>query len=99
MKAAIFRGGDIVVDTLPEPVPAKGHALVKVLACGICGSDLHAARHSHRMVEVSRRIREEFDNGKHYYALHGQRINAPKDISQRPHPGALAWHNEHCFRG
>ena len=56
MKAAIFRGGDIVVDTLPEPVPGRGQVLVKTLACGICGSDLHAARHSHRMVEVSRRI-------------------------------------------
>jgi len=56
MKAAIFRGGDIVVDALPEPVPAQNQALVKVLACGICGSDLHAAKHAHRMVEVSRRI-------------------------------------------
>ena len=53
MKAAIFRGGDIVVDTMPEPVPATGQALVKVLACGICGSDLHAAKHAHRMVAVS----------------------------------------------
>ena len=34
MKAAIFRGGDIVVDTLPAPVPATGQAHVKVLACG-----------------------------------------------------------------
>jgi len=49
--------------------------------------------------EVSRRIREEFDNGKHYYALHGQQISAPKHIDQRPHPGALIWHNEHRFRG
>ncbi|WP_395709758.1 zinc-binding dehydrogenase [Reyranella sp.] len=56
MKAAIFRGGDIVVDTLPEPVPGRGQVLVKTLACGICGSDLHAAKHAHRMVEVSRRI-------------------------------------------
>ena len=56
MKAAIFRGGDIVVDTMPEPVPAAGQALVKVLSCGICGSDLHAARHAHRMVAVTRRI-------------------------------------------
>jgi threonine dehydrogenase-like Zn-dependent dehydrogenase len=56
VKAAIFRGGDIVVDTLPEPVPGRGQALVKTLACGICGSDLHAARHAHRMVEVTRRI-------------------------------------------
>ena len=56
MKAAIFRGGDIVVDTLPVPVPGQNQALVKVLCCGICGSDLHAAKHARRMVEVTRRI-------------------------------------------
>jgi threonine dehydrogenase-like Zn-dependent dehydrogenase len=56
MKAAIFRGGDIVVDSLPEPVPAVGQVLVKTLACGICGSDLHAAKHAHRMAAVTRRI-------------------------------------------
>ena len=49
MKAAIFRGGDIVVDTIPEPEPRQNQALVKVLSCGICGSDLHAAKHAHRM--------------------------------------------------
>jgi putative restriction endonuclease len=49
--------------------------------------------------EVSRRIREEFDNGKHYYALHGGTIELPTDGSQRPDPSALTWHNEHCFRG
>src|SRR6202790_3158739 len=42
MRAAIFRNGEIVVDTLPEPKPAAGQVLVKTLACGICGSDLHA---------------------------------------------------------
>ena len=56
MKAAIFRGGDIVVDTLPIPVPGQNQALVKVLCCGICGSDLHAAKHARRMVEVTKRI-------------------------------------------
>ncbi len=49
--------------------------------------------------EVSRRIKEEFGNGRRYYALHGQQISAPQDASQRPDPDALAWHNEHCFRG
>jgi putative restriction endonuclease len=49
--------------------------------------------------EVSRRIREEFDNGKHYYALHGQRIIVPDNVGQRPDPGALTWHNERCFKG
>jgi threonine dehydrogenase-like Zn-dependent dehydrogenase len=56
MKAAIFRGGDIVVDTVPAPVPTTGQALVKVLACGICGSDLHAAKHAHRMVAMTKRM-------------------------------------------
>ena len=56
MRAAIFRGGDIVVDTLPAPVPGQNQALVKVLCCGICGSDLHAAKHARRMVEVTKRI-------------------------------------------
>lgn len=49
--------------------------------------------------EVSRRIREEFDNGRHYYALHGQRVRPPERLSDHPDPAALAWHNEHCFRG
>lgn len=56
MRATIFRGGDLVVDTMPAPLPAQGQVLVKTLACGICGSDLHAARHAHRMVEVTRRV-------------------------------------------
>ena len=30
--------------------------------------------------EVSRRIKEEFDNGKHYYELHGRPIFAPSDV-------------------
>jgi len=56
MKAAIFRGGGIVVDTMPEPVPARGQVLVKTLCCGICGSDLHAVKHARLMAEVTRRI-------------------------------------------
>ena len=28
--------------------------LVKSLACGICGSDLHARKHAHRMVEMAK---------------------------------------------
>ncbi len=54
MRAAIFRNGEIVVDTMPEPKPGPGQVLVKTLACGICGSDLHARKHAHRMVEMTR---------------------------------------------
>lgn len=49
--------------------------------------------------EVSPRIREEFENGRHYYELHGQRIQVPRALRSQPDPAALMWHNEHCFRG
>ena len=49
--------------------------------------------------EVSHRIKEEFDNGRHYYALHGHKIDPPSDVDLRPDPDTLTWHNEHCFRG
>src|ERR1700746_1105207 len=32
-------------DDVPEPVPGPGQVLVSVRACGICGSDLHFAKH------------------------------------------------------
>jgi len=49
--------------------------------------------------EVSRRIKEEFDNGRHYYELHGTPILAPTDALRSPDPEALRWHNEHAYRG
>ncbi|WP_237251773.1 HNH endonuclease [Thioalkalivibrio nitratireducens] len=49
--------------------------------------------------EVSRRIRAEFENGRQYYALHGQTIFAPEGTADRPNPAALSWHNDQCFRG
>lgn len=53
----------------------------------------------HFNFEVSRRIKEEFKNGQHYYSLHGQRICAPENALMRPDPDAPTWHNEKCFRG
>jgi hypothetical protein len=55
MKAAVFRKGAIVVDTVPDPVPTQGQVLVRTCACGICGSDLHAAKHTHQFVDLARR--------------------------------------------
>ena len=53
MKAAIMRNAQIVVDEIATPVPSEGEVLVKTLACGICGSDLHALKHGHEMVKTS----------------------------------------------
>jgi putative restriction endonuclease len=49
--------------------------------------------------EASRRIREDFENGRQYYALHGQAIQSPLDPKLRPNRSALVWHNENLFRG
>ena len=49
-------------------------------------------------LEVSGRLREEFDNGKAYYDLHGKPILLPGDPALRPSTAALTWHNEHVFR-
>lgn len=45
MKAALLRGGRLVVDDVAEPTPVEGEILVAVKACGICGSDLHFVDH------------------------------------------------------
>lgn len=48
-----MRGDSIVVDDVDDPVPEFGQALVRVLACGICGSDLHFLKHGRRMAELT----------------------------------------------
>ena len=53
MKAAVMRGGELVVDEVAEPRPGDGQLLVRTLACGICGSDLHALAHGDQLVEMS----------------------------------------------
>lgn len=49
-------------------------------------------------VEVSPRLRDEFENGRIYYALAGQRITVPLESSAQPSRAALAWHASHVFR-
>jgi len=48
-----MRRKELVVDDVPDPTPRPGQVLVRTLACGICGSDLHALQHGHLMVEMS----------------------------------------------
>ena len=53
MKAAVMRNHELVVDDVPEPRPGDNQVLVRTLACGICGSDLHALAHGDLLVEMS----------------------------------------------
>ncbi len=42
MKAAVFYGKhDIRIEELPVPAPKEDEVLIKVEACGICGTDVH----------------------------------------------------------
>jgi threonine dehydrogenase-like Zn-dependent dehydrogenase len=60
MRAAIFRNGSIQVGEVPDPRPAAGQVLVKTVRCGICGSDLHAAKFPHQFAELGRRTGGRF---------------------------------------
>jgi alcohol dehydrogenase, propanol-preferring len=46
MKAAVLHeiGAPLVIEGRPIPVPGPGEVLVKVEACGLCHTDIHAAR-------------------------------------------------------
>ena len=46
MKAAVVRefGQPLSIEERPIPTPRPGELLVKVVACGVCHTDLHAAR-------------------------------------------------------
>jgi putative restriction endonuclease len=51
-------------------------------------------------VEVSGRIREQFENGRDYYRFHGQLVAVvPKASHDRPAPDFLRWHQETVFLG
>ena len=50
-------------------------------------------------VEVSRRIKEEFENGREYYSSHGKQIVLPDAPNLRPTEDFLRWHNQNVFIG
>lgn len=60
MKAVVRRSARLVACDVPDPVPVPGTVLVRTLACGICGSDLHALAHMDRMVEAAARSGSPF---------------------------------------
>jgi len=50
-------------------------------------------------IEVSRRIKEEYENGRDYYKYHGSNISLPSNPIYRPSPELLAWHNQTLYKG
>lgn len=49
MKAVVCHQSELSVREVADPSPAKGQLLLRVLRCGICGSDLHARHHAEEL--------------------------------------------------
>lgn len=51
-------------------------------------------------VEVSRKLKEDYENGKSYYQYHGKPLSVlPDRAEDRPARDLLIWHNENVFKG
>jgi putative restriction endonuclease len=51
-------------------------------------------------VEVSSKIKLEFENGKEYYRHQGQNLVAlPEKRENMPNPDYIDWHNSNIFKG
>ncbi|MFJ8887851.1 zinc-binding dehydrogenase [Streptomyces sp. NPDC102402] len=56
MQAVILQNGGLELAEVPIPVPGPGEVLVRTLANGICGSDLHCVTHSHELAAGVRAV-------------------------------------------
>jgi putative restriction endonuclease len=48
---------------------------------------------------VSKQIREEFENGRDYYALDGRPVSVPRNPAWQPDPELLDWHYSERYHG
>ncbi len=55
MRAMVLRNSQLTIEDVSAPKPGPMQVLTRVLACGICGSDLHAARFLEEMIENTNR--------------------------------------------
>ncbi|WP_158969372.1 zinc-binding dehydrogenase [Chachezhania sediminis] len=61
-KAAVFHGTGqpLSIEQVPEPVVDGGHVVIRVQACGVCGSDLHATQEGVFLQEAGTILGHEF---------------------------------------
>ncbi|RNL62725.1 zinc-binding alcohol dehydrogenase [Nocardioides marmoriginsengisoli] len=54
METVVMQNGTLTVTTVPIPTPGPREVLVKVLAAGICGSDLHCLAHASELLSSTK---------------------------------------------
>lgn len=90
MRAMVLRGTKLAVEEWPVPEPGPGQVLAKVLACGICGSDLHAAQFLEQLMAVAKAQgrRTWYDDDPNAGVVMGHEFVAEV---VKAGPGAEAW--------
>jgi threonine dehydrogenase-like Zn-dependent dehydrogenase len=64
MRATVLREGRMVYrDDVPDPIPGPGQVLVGIRSCGICGSDLHFAKHGAEVLSLSDEMASSLGGG------------------------------------
>lgn len=52
------------------------------------------------VIEVSKRLHDDYGNGKDYYKFHGRKLQIiPSSVIELPSQEYIMWHNEHCYKG
>jgi threonine dehydrogenase-like Zn-dependent dehydrogenase len=90
MRAMVLRGKSLAIESLEVPEPGPGQVLARVLACGICGSDLHAAKYLDDMIAAARRSGStQWDASVETAGI----VMGHEFVAEvvRPGPGAEAW--------
>jgi threonine dehydrogenase-like Zn-dependent dehydrogenase len=59
MRATVMTQWQLSVEDVPDPVPGPGQVLTKVLACGICGSDLHLLQHGPKQLKLREELQAD----------------------------------------
>jgi putative restriction endonuclease len=49
-------------------------------------------------LEVSPRLKEDYQNGRSYYPLHGSSVVVPATAADAPNVDFLRWHNDRVYR-
>lgn len=82
-------------------VPVKQQGMHEIANGLLLRCDLHALFDQHyititpdKTLVVSKRIREEFENGREYYAMQGKRVRDPRFAADAPSVEALRRHND-----